>query len=58
MLTEQRRGLFFKIPDEQAGELRLWDLSVFTGAGEYLAGGGRAAKEREARLPPESSDAL
>ena len=38
MLTEQRRGLFFKIPDEQAGELRLWDLSVFTGAGEYLAG--------------------
>ena len=37
MLTEQRRGLFFKIPDELAGELRLWDLSVFTGAGEYLA---------------------
>ena len=37
MLTEQRRGLFFKIPDELAAELRLWDLSVFTGAGEYLA---------------------
>ena len=37
MLTEQRRSLFFKIPDELAGELRLWDLSVFTGAGEYLA---------------------
>lgn len=37
MLTEQRRGLFFKIPEELAEELKLWDLSVFTGAGEYLA---------------------
>ena len=37
MLTEQRRRLFFKIPDELAGELKLWDLSVFKGAGEYLA---------------------
>ena len=37
LLTEQRRGLFFKIPDELAAELRLWDLSVFTCAGEYLA---------------------
>ncbi|MCY4596766.1 MAG: hypothetical protein OXC19_18450 [Bryobacterales bacterium] len=37
MLIEQRRGLFFKIPDDRAAELRLWDLSVFTGAGEYLA---------------------
>ncbi len=37
MLTGQRRGLFFKIPDDRAEELRLWDLSVFTGAGEYLA---------------------
>ena len=37
MLTEQRRGLFFKIPDNLTGELKLWDLSVFTGAGEYLA---------------------
>ena len=36
MLTEQRRGLFFKIPDDRADELRLWHLSVFTGAGEYL----------------------
>ena len=36
MLTEQRRGLFFKIPEDLAGELKLWDLSVFTGAGEYL----------------------
>lgn len=37
LLTEQRRGLFFKIPDELAAELRLWDLSVFTCAGEFLA---------------------
>ena len=37
MLTEQRRRLFFKIPDELAVELKLWDLSVFKGAGEYLA---------------------
>ena len=37
MLTDQRRGLFFKIPDDLAGELKLWNLSVFTGAGEYLA---------------------
>ena len=51
MLTEQRRRLFFKIPDELAGELRLWDLSVFTSAGEYLLRSGRAAKERGARLP-------
>lgn len=36
MLTEQRRGLFFKIPEELVDELNLWDLSVFTGAGEYL----------------------
>ena len=37
MLTEQRRRLFFTIPDELAGELKLWELSVFKGAGEYLA---------------------
>ena len=37
MLIEQRRGLFFKIPDDLADELKLWELSVFTGAGEYLA---------------------
>ena len=36
MLTQQRRGLFFKIPDELAEELKLWDLSVFKGGGEYL----------------------
>ena len=53
MLTEQRRGLFFKIPDELAGELRLWDLSVFTGAGEYLAEVAEPLSERGARLPPD-----
>lgn len=37
MLVEQRRGLFFKIPDAMADELRLWSLTVFAGAGGYLA---------------------
>lgn len=37
MLVEQRRGLFFKIPDAQAEELKLWSLTVFAGAGGYLA---------------------
>jgi hypothetical protein len=36
MLVEQRRGLFFKIPDAWVDELKLWSLTVFTGAGEYL----------------------
>jgi hypothetical protein len=36
MLAEQRRGLFFKIPDCLAEELKLWNLTVFIGAGEYL----------------------
>ena len=36
MLVEQRRGLFFKIPDNLIDELKLWSLTVFTGAGEYL----------------------
>jgi hypothetical protein len=36
MLVEQRRGLFFKIPDDDAYELKLWKLTVFTGAGDYL----------------------
>lgn len=35
-LIVQRRGLFFKIPEEQVNELRLWDLTVFSFAGEYL----------------------
>jgi hypothetical protein len=37
MLTTQRRGLFFKIPDAEADEMRLWDLTVFQHAGEYLS---------------------
>lgn len=36
LLIAQRRGLFFKIPDEKAIELKLWDLTVFRYAGEYL----------------------
>lgn len=36
LLVTQRRGLFFKIPDELAEELKLWDLTVFRFAGEYL----------------------
>lgn len=37
LLIAQRRGLFFKIPDALAEELRLWDLTVFRFAGEYLS---------------------
>jgi hypothetical protein len=36
LLVVQRRGLFFKIPDDLAIELRLWELTVFRFAGEYL----------------------
>jgi hypothetical protein len=36
MLTAQRRGLFFKVADYDADEMRLWDLTVFRHAGEYL----------------------
>lgn len=35
-LVSQRRAMFFRIPQEMAAELRLWDLSVFSRAGEYL----------------------
>lgn len=35
-LVSQRRGLFFKISPEQEQELRLWELTVFKFAGEYL----------------------
>jgi hypothetical protein len=37
MLVAQRRGLFFRIPDELAETLGLWELSVFRFAGEYLS---------------------
>ena len=36
MLIAQRRRLFFKIPDAEADEMLLWDLTVFRHAGEYL----------------------
>jgi hypothetical protein len=35
-LVDRRRGLFFTIPNDQANELELWRLTVFTTAGEYL----------------------
>jgi hypothetical protein len=35
-LVGQRRALFFKIPQEQENDLRLWELTVFHYAGEYL----------------------
>jgi hypothetical protein len=36
MLISQRRGLFFKIPENAEQELNLWELTVFKFAGEYL----------------------
>jgi hypothetical protein len=36
-LVSQRRRLFFQIPSEQERELRLWELTVFKFAGEYLS---------------------
>ncbi|NKJ82564.1 hypothetical protein GFL60_25475 [Rhizobium leguminosarum bv. viciae] len=36
-LAAQRRKMFFTIPDQQADELRLWDLTVFRHAGEFLS---------------------
>ncbi|MDK3155764.1 hypothetical protein QPK87_04110 [Kamptonema cortianum] len=36
LLVAQRRGLFFKIPENLAVELKLWELTVFRFAGEYL----------------------
>ncbi|MFG2078698.1 hypothetical protein [Nonomuraea maritima] len=36
MLVAQRRRLFFKIADDEADEMLLWDLTVFQHAGEYL----------------------
>jgi hypothetical protein len=51
MLISQRRGLFFKILPSQEYELRLWELTVFKYAGEYLnrvvgaLKGGRAVEQ-------------
>lgn len=36
LLVSQRRGLFFKIPDESDSDLKLWELTVFKFAGEFL----------------------
>jgi hypothetical protein len=36
LLVAQRQGLFFKIPDNDVDEVRLWDLTVFRYGGEYL----------------------
>ena len=36
LLVALRRGLFFKIPERLEEDLRLWDLTVFRFAGEYL----------------------
>jgi hypothetical protein len=36
LLVSQRRALFFKIPDAEAEELNLWELTVFRYGGEYL----------------------
>ncbi len=36
-LVAQRRRLFFTLPDDLAEPLRLWDLTIFQYAGEYLA---------------------
>jgi hypothetical protein len=37
MLVRQRRGIFFKIPREQEKEFKLWELTVFKHAGEYIS---------------------
>lgn len=56
-LAAQRRALFFRIPEKQADELRLWSLTVFSHAGEFLQqvaaplrDGGRVARPILARL--------
>lgn len=36
LLIGQRRGLFFKVPEDQEQEMTLWELTVFRYAGEYL----------------------
>jgi len=35
-LQAQRRAIFFQIRDDQSDDLRLWDLTVFRHAGEFL----------------------
>lgn len=57
LLVSQRRGLFFKIPEHLEDELKLWELTVFKYAGEYLTKvvdvlqtGGRVERPILARL--------
>ncbi|TMQ12943.1 MAG: hypothetical protein E6J91_19865 [Deltaproteobacteria bacterium] len=57
LLVSQRRGLFFKIPAQLEDELKLWELTVFKYAGEYLTkvvdvlhGGGKVERPILARL--------
>ena len=47
MLISQRRGLFFKVPKESEFELKLWELTVFKFAGEYLESVVEVLKKRE-----------
>lgn len=35
-LQAQRRAIFFQISDDQSDDLKLWDLTVFRHAGEFL----------------------
>ncbi|MCC7368838.1 MAG: hypothetical protein IT306_10470 [Chloroflexi bacterium] len=36
LLVAQRRGFFFKVTDDDVEDMRLWELTVFRYAGEYL----------------------
>lgn len=36
MLVRQRRGLYFKIPEDKEEQYKLWTLTTFRFAGEYL----------------------
>ena len=50
-LVRQRRGLFFRIPADEADSLKLWDLTVFRFAGEYLEKVVRQLENRKS-VPP------
>lgn len=56
-LQAQRRAIFFQIPDDQSEELRLWDLTVFRHAGEFLREVVTPRREalREQRCPSQHS---
>jgi hypothetical protein len=47
LLADQRRALFFTIPENRANELDLWRLTVFANAGEYLQQVARALEKGE-----------